>query len=174
MEHNNRFRTLADAVNTLQRAGYTDELLLNEHGLQKGGKPLDPADFRIDSFHRFEGPSDPADMSIVYAVSSERLGIKGLLIGAYGASAKGTTLLSFAGIGSETLDFVADRSTVKQGKLTPGTRIPIVAAEELVERMPDYVLLLVWNFADEILRQQDEYRRRGGRFIVPIPAVTVV
>ena len=98
----------------------------------------------------------------------------GKSIAAYGASAKGTTLLSFAGIGSETLDFVADRSTVKQGKLTPGTRIPIVAAEELMERMPDYVLLLVWNFADEILRQQDEYGRRGGRFIVPIPAVTVV
>ncbi|HEX2616798.1 MAG TPA: phosphoribosylpyrophosphate synthetase [Flavobacteriales bacterium] len=85
MEHNNRFRTLAEAVNVLQRAGYTDELVLTEQGLQKGTEPLDPADFRIDSFHRFEGPSDPADMSIVYAVSSARLGIKGLLIGAYGA-----------------------------------------------------------------------------------------
>lgn len=85
MEHNNRFRTLAEAVNTLQRAGYTQELVLTEEGLLSGVRPLDPEDFRIDSFHRFEGPSDPADMSIVYAVSSEKLGIKALLIGAYGA-----------------------------------------------------------------------------------------
>jgi SAM-dependent methyltransferase len=98
----------------------------------------------------------------------------GKRIAAYGASAKGTTLLSFAGIGAETLDFVADRSTVKQGRLTPGTRLPIVGPEELLARMPDYVLLLAWNFADEIMRQQEEYRRRGGRFIIPLPEVAIV
>jgi SAM-dependent methyltransferase len=97
----------------------------------------------------------------------------GARIAAYGASAKGTTLLSFSGVGSE-LDFVADRSTAKQGKLTPGTRLPIVPPEELVARMPDYVLLLAWNFAPEIMRQQDEYRRRGGKFIVPVPEVAIL
>jgi SAM-dependent methyltransferase len=99
---------------------------------------------------------------------------EGKRIAAYGASAKGTTLLTFCGIGRETLDFVVDRSPLKQGLFTPGTRIPIHPTERLVEEMPDYTLLLTWNFADEILDQQAEYHRRGGRFIVPIPELQVV
>lgn len=95
-------------------------------------------------------------------------------IAAYGASAKGTTLLNYFGIGGETLEFVADRSTVKQGLYTPGTHLLICAPEKLLETVPDYVLLLTWNFADEILEQQKEYRRRGGRFIVPIPEPRVI
>ena len=95
-------------------------------------------------------------------------------IAAYGASAKGTTLLNYFGIGRETLEFVADRSTVKQGLYTPGTHLPICAPEKLPETMPDYVLLLTWNFVDEILEQQREYRRRGGKFIVPIPEPRVI
>ena len=95
-------------------------------------------------------------------------------IAAYGASAKGSTLLNYFGIGHETLDFVADRSPIKQGLYTPGTHLPIYAPEKLLEAMPDYVLLLTWNFASEILSQQAEYRHRGGRFIIPIPEVTVV
>ncbi len=98
----------------------------------------------------------------------------GKRIAVYGASAKGSTLLNYFGIGRETLDFVADRSTVKQGHFTPGTRLPIRAPEELLAALPDYVLLLTWNFADEILTQQAEYRARGGRFIIPIPEVRVV
>ena len=94
-------------------------------------------------------------------------------IAVYGASAKGSTLLNYFGIGRETLDFVVDRSTVKQGRYTPGTRLKIYAPEKLVEEMPDYTLLLTWNFAEEILAQQTQYRERGGRFIVPIPEVKV-
>lgn len=103
-----------------------------------------------------------------------RLKQEGRRIATYGASAKGSTLLNFFGLGQETLDFVADRSTYKQGRLTPGTHLPIVPAEELARRQPDYTLLLTWNFADEILAQQQDYRARGGRFIIPIPAVKVV
>jgi len=95
-------------------------------------------------------------------------------IAAYGASAKGSTLLNFCGLGAETLAFVADRSTAKQGRRTPGTHLPIVAADHLIRRQPDYVLLLTWNFADEILGQQKAYREAGGKFVIPIPKVTLV
>ena len=103
-----------------------------------------------------------------------RLKQEGKSVAAYGASAKGSTLLNFFEVGKEMLDFVVDRSTHKQGRLTPGTHIPIVAAEELLKRQPDYALLLTWNFAAEILAQQKPYREAGGKFIVPIPKVKVV
>jgi hypothetical protein len=99
---------------------------------------------------------------------------KGHSIAAYGASAKGSTLLNYCGIGAEVIDFIADRSRAKQGRLAPGTHLPIVPVEELLARQPDYTLLLTWNFADEILEQQAEYKRRGGQFIIPIPEVRVV
>ena len=95
-------------------------------------------------------------------------------VAAYGASAKGSTLLNFYGVGKEHLEFVVDRSTYKQGRLTPGTHIPILPAEALLEKRPDYTLLLTWNFADEIMAQQKAYREKGGKFIIPIPKVTVV
>ncbi len=99
---------------------------------------------------------------------------QGKRIAVYGASAKGSTLLNYFGIGRDTLDFVADRSTAKQGLFTPGTHLPIHNPEKLLEAMPDYVMLLTWNFADEILAQQAEYRRRGGRFIIPIQEMRIV
>jgi SAM-dependent methyltransferase len=92
----------------------------------------------------------------------------------YGAPAKGNTLIAFLELGPETVDYIADRSPLKQGRFTPNTEIPIVPAERLLEDQPDYVLLLAWNFADEILAQQAEYVRRGGRFIVPVPQVRIV
>jgi hypothetical protein len=98
---------------------------------------------------------------------------QGQRIAVYGASAKGSTLLNYFGVGRETLDYVVDRSTVKQGRYTPGTHLKIYSPDKLVEERPDYVLLLSWNFADEILAQQEAYRRSGGKFIIPIPQIKV-
>jgi hypothetical protein len=95
-------------------------------------------------------------------------------IAGYGASAKGTTLLHYCGIGAETLDFIVDRNPLKQGRFTPGSHIPIYGPDRLIQDQPDYALLLVWNLADEVLRQQAEYRGRGGRFIVPALSTTIV
>jgi SAM-dependent methyltransferase len=95
------------------------------------------------------------------------------VIAAYGASAKGSTLLNYCDLG-RSIEFIADRSIHKQGRFAPGTKLPIVRTEELEKRMPDHALLLTWNFAAEILEQQRSYRAKGGRFIIPIPEVRVV
>ncbi len=94
-------------------------------------------------------------------------------IAVYGASAKGSTLLNYFGIGVDSLDYVVDRSTIKQGRYTPGTRLKIHDPDKLSSDQPDYCLLLTWNFVDEILAQQKKYRDQGGKFIIPIPNVRV-
>ncbi len=104
----------------------------------------------------------------------KRLKGEGRKIAAYGASAKGATLLNTFGIGRGELDYVVDRSTVKQGKYTPGTHLEILPPDVLLQRQPDCLLLLTWNFADEILAQQAEYRKRGGKVIVPVPRVHIL
>jgi SAM-dependent methyltransferase len=92
----------------------------------------------------------------------------------YGAAAKGTIMLNYVGIGQETLDFVVDRNVHKQGRYIPGVRLPIASPERVLAEQPDYVLILPWNFKDEIMAQQAEYRRRGGRFIVPVPRPVII
>lgn len=82
----NQYSTLLECVTALEEQGYTDALKMTEATFHHDTTPLDPADFQVDNYHRFEGPTDPADMSVVYAVSSEKHGIKGLLIGSYGSN----------------------------------------------------------------------------------------
>lgn len=129
-------------------------------------------------------PHDPETYAAFAArVDALRFELSGLLrerkasgrrLAAYGAAAKGTTLLSVIGVGEDVLDFAVDRNPRKQGRYMPGTKVRIYPPEHLLEAMPDDVLLLTWNFRDEIMKQQAEYRRRGGQFIVPIPSPSVM
>lgn len=97
----------------------------------------------------------------------------GKKVAAYGAAAKGNTLLNFAGVGADLLPWVADRSKAKQGKYLPGSHIPIVGEDRIRAERPDYVLILAWNLRDEIVTQLDYVREWGGRFVWAIPELHV-
>jgi hypothetical protein len=92
----------------------------------------------------------------------------------YGAPGKGNTLLNYCGIRRDFIDFTVDRSPYKQGKFLPGTHIPIYHPDRIREARPDYVLILPWNFKDEIVQQMAHIRDWGGQFVVPIPEVRVL
>lgn len=94
-------------------------------------------------------------------------------VAAYGAAAKGNTLLNYCGVTAADIVFVCDRSPAKQGRLMPGSRIPIMAPDEIDRRRPDYVLILPWNLRDEIAGQLRQMRGWGGRLVVPVPALAV-
>jgi SAM-dependent methyltransferase len=99
---------------------------------------------------------------------------EGKTIAAYGAAAKGATLLNSSGITIDLLDYVVDRNVHKQGRYVPGARLEILDPAVLLERRPDYLLILAWNVKKEIMAQQAEYAARGGRFIVPVPRPAVL
>src|SRR5262245_59626417 len=96
------------------------------------------------------------------------------MIACLAVPAKFYTQLNYCGITADLLPYTVDKSHLKIGLYTPGTHIPVLPASTLIERQPDYSLILAWNFAEEIMRQQREYRERGGRFIIPIPIPKVV
>ncbi len=98
---------------------------------------------------------------------------EGKIIAAYGAAAKGNTLLNFCAASRADVSMVADRNPHKQGKLLPGTHIPVVSPEELLSHRPDYVLILPWNLQEEIRRQLRGIAQWGGRFVTPVPLVRV-
>jgi hypothetical protein len=98
---------------------------------------------------------------------------QGKTIAGYGAPGKGNTLLNYCGIRTDFLDYTVDRNPYKHGKFLPGTHIPIFPVEKIDETRPDYLFILPWNFKDEIIKQMARIREWGGKFVVPIPEVTV-
>lgn len=92
----------------------------------------------------------------------------------YGAAAKGNTLLNYYQIGSDTLDFIADKNQLKHGMYSPGMHIPVVSTDEIARAKPDYMLILAWNLADEIMAQQSDFKAGGGRFIIPFPKPVII
>ena len=105
------------------------------------------------------------------ALVGELLALKraGKRIAAYGAAAKGQVMLQFCRVGRDMIDFIVDKSELKQGRLAPGTHIPIVEPKELLVQRPDVLLLCAWNYAEEIRKQQEEYLSLGGRLLHPLP-----
>ena len=92
----------------------------------------------------------------------------------YGAAAKGNTLLNYYNIRPELIEFIADLSPMKQNKFTPGTHIPVYSPEKIYESKTDYMLIIAWNFTDEILKQQLKFKEMGGKFIIPVPEIKIV
>jgi len=112
-------------------------------------------------------------MRIALVTLLKELKRNGKKIVGYGASAKGNVLLNYCNLDTRTIEYIVDSISYKQGKFTPGTHVPIFSEERLQKDMPDYALLLSWNFADEILRKQVAYREKGGRFIITIPYLRI-
>jgi SAM-dependent methyltransferase len=178
--------------------------LFEEHGLQVVNAerlPLHHGQLRVFVQRQGEGEVQPAVAQILelekkrgldrmetyqaFANSVERikqdltrtirdLRAQGKSVVGYGAPAKGNTLLCYLQLGPDKIGYIADKSRLKQGLFTPGMHVPVVPPERLLEDQPDYVLVLAWNFLDEIIAQQADYRSRGGRFILPVPKVRIV
>ncbi len=127
------------------------------------------------SFERFEQLARSVERSRESLLDLlNRLKAEGKTVAGYGAAAKGNTLLNYCQISTDLLPYVVDKNPLKLGMLTPGMHIPVLPVSTLLERQPDYLLILAWNFGEEIMRQQSEYKARGGKFILPVPEVTVV
>lgn len=129
----------------------------------------------LDTVAYYEGFSDRvAGVGIRLRELLGDLRKAGASIAGYGAAAKGSTLLNYVGIGTDLVEYVVDRNTHKHGRYMPGTHQPVLDPAVLLERKPDYVVLLAWNFAEEIIAQQRAYLQAGGKFVVPVPEPEVV
>jgi hypothetical protein len=98
---------------------------------------------------------------------------QGNSVAGFGAPAKSTTLLYRFGLGPQIIDFIVDDSPLKQGKFTPGLHIPVLSAQSITDRKPDFLLILAWNFAASIIAKHEDFRTKGGRFIVPLPNIEI-
>ena len=127
---------------------------------------------QMDAYSSFDEKVKSTKRNLLeFLIQARRAGKK---VAGYGAPGKGNTLLNFCGIRTDFLDFTVDRNPYKQGKFLPGTHIPIFPVEKIDETRPDYLLILPWNFKDEIINQMARIRNWGGQFVVPIPNVQVI
>jgi SAM-dependent methyltransferase len=125
----------------------------------------------LETYRSFATRVDECRESLLAFLAAAR--VQGRAVAAYGAAAKGNTLLNFCGVGCDDISVVADKNPHKQGKLLPGTHIPVVSPETLLSREPDYVLILPWNLQHEIRGQLAAIAAWGGRFVTPVPLVQV-
>jgi hypothetical protein len=126
----------------------------------------------IETYTSFEFRAREAKNKLLsLLIEAKRAGKR---VAAYGAPGKGNTLLNYCGIRTDYIEFTVDKNPYKQGKFLPGTHIPIYGPEKIDEAKPDYIVILPWNFKDEIMAQLAHARSWGAKFIIPIPAATLV
>ncbi len=126
----------------------------------------------LDTYLNFDNKVKEVKEKLVTFLKQEKG--KGKTIVGYGAPAKGNTLLNYCGIGPDLLEFTVDRNSCKQGKVLPGTHIPIFSPLKIKEKKPDYLLILPWNIKEEVIKQMGCLKEWQGRFIIPIPEVTLI
>jgi hypothetical protein len=125
----------------------------------------------LATYHGFQAQANRVkDDLLVFLIEQKRAGKK---VAAYGAAAKGNTLLNYAGVKPDLLPFVCDAATAKQGKFMPGSHIPILAAAALLEQRPDYVVILPWNLKSEVIQQLEPVHSWGGQFVTAVPSLEV-
>lgn len=127
---------------------------------------------QLDTFKKFS--KNPTLIKKKLVTLIKNLSLKNKKIVVYGASAKGNTLLQYSGINKNYIRYIVDNAPSKQSKYTPGTHIPIHPISKLKKDIPDYVLILAWNYADSIMEKEAWLRKKGVKFIVPIPKVKVI
>jgi SAM-dependent methyltransferase len=135
-------------------------------------KEADAGLSNLDSYAAFGEKVQEVKRSLLEFLSAAKR--DGKSVAAYGAPAKGNTLLNYCGIGQDFIDFTVDRNPAKQNRFLPGTHLPVYAPEKLFDAKPDYVLILPWNIKDEIMAKMHHIRDWGGKFVVPIPGVEVL
>jgi SAM-dependent methyltransferase len=133
---------------------------------------VDAGFLRVETYARFgEQVKEAKRKLLAFLIEAKRAG---KTVAGYGAPGKGNTLLNYCGVRTDFVDFTVDRNTYKQGRFLPGSRIPIHHPDRILQARPDYVLILPWNFKDEIMEQMACIREWGGKFVVPIPEARVL
>jgi SAM-dependent methyltransferase len=150
-----------------RRADLRDSDMLREVRAQEAAAGL----AHLETYKRFAKRVDECRESVLSFFAAAKR--EGKRVGGYGAAAKGNTLLNFCGITTSDMSLVADRNPHKQSTLLPGTHIPVVSPEALLQSKPDYVLILPWNFKDEIQQQMSAIKQWGGRFVTSVPVVRI-
>ena len=161
--HHGQLRVFVGRVNEHQQDSTIREILDREQSLQIPGWETSQA---------FASTAENVKTKLTALLSD--VAKQGKTVAGYGAPAKGNTLLSYLDLGPDDLPFIADRSDLKQGLFTPGHHIPVTSPERIDSESPDYLLLLAWNFAEEIMNQLSDFRSGGGKFIIPVPEPRIV
>ncbi|MDP1740198.1 class I SAM-dependent methyltransferase [Polaromonas sp.] len=125
----------------------------------------------LATYQRFQREADKVKNNLLAFLIEANLA--GKMVAAYGAAAKGNTLMNYAGVKPDLVSFVCDAAASKQDKFMPGSHIPILAPKELRERKPDYVVILPWNIADEVVKANEFVREWGGKFVAAVPALRI-